>query len=273
MEQNYPAYSYSEEDVRNELAQLMRINPRKTHAFDEFHAHEYHEIIVFLRGGGVHNINFEESAIRTNSIHILSAGDLHWVERNKQSEGFLIIFKEEFLYKLGFLNPDIPYNRFFSHSQVIDLDKEMAADFQTFFEELQLNKSRDVYMLSLIGTFLTKIVACFDAGKEPQSSQHPLTADLTKLINKNFKKRLSMEEYAKLLHTSPGNLRKIIKAHTGQSVQGLQQARLLKEAKKLLCYPDYNISDVAYELGFKETAHFSNWFKKQVGKTPSEYKR
>jgi two-component system, response regulator YesN len=51
----------------------------------------------------------------------------------------------------------------------------------------------------------------------------------------------------------------------------LQQCRLQK-AEGLLTNGDICIYEVALELGFSADAYFTNWFKKQTGITPTEYR-
>lgn len=45
----------------------------------------------------------------------------------------------------------------------------------------------------------------------------------------------------------------------------------LKEASKLLLDKDYNVSDVAYKLGFSDPKYFGTVFKKVVGMSPTDY--
>ncbi|MDR0748859.1 MAG: helix-turn-helix transcriptional regulator [Tannerellaceae bacterium] len=45
----------------------------------------------------------------------------------------------------------------------------------------------------------------------------------------------------------------------------------LKRARLLLKEGTYNISEVAYKVGFNDAKYFSNCFKKEFGKTPGEY--
>ena len=48
--------------------------------------------------------------------------------------------------------------------------------------------------------------------------------------------------------------------------------RVLQEAKALLKHTDWNISEVAYGLGFEEPAHFNNFFKKHTRLRPTEFR-
>ena len=46
----------------------------------------------------------------------------------------------------------------------------------------------------------------------------------------------------------------------------------LQKAKELLFTTDLNVSEVAFDTGFKNISHFSRAFKKQFGKNPSSIK-
>jgi AraC-like DNA-binding protein len=48
--------------------------------------------------------------------------------------------------------------------------------------------------------------------------------------------------------------------------------RLLQEAKILLKHTDWNISEIAYSLGFEEPTHFNNFFKKNIQLTPRQFR-
>lgn len=65
--------------------------------------------------------------------------------------------------------------------------------------------------------------------------------------------------------------RKLI-ALTGNSTTHLIRKVVLEKAKKLLSSGKYNVSEVAYMVGFKTQAHFSRVFSETFGVSPSKYK-
>ncbi len=44
------------------------------------------------------------------------------------------------------------------------------------------------------------------------------------------------------------------------------------EAKRLMRFTDKQNQEIAHELGFNEPAHFSKFFKKMTGHSPSRYR-
>ncbi len=63
-----------------------------------------------------------------------------------------------------------------------------------------------------------------------------------------------------------------LKALTGNSIQDFVRMVKLRKASRLLHDPSLTIADIAFQAGFTNTKHFSTAFRKQFGKTPTEYR-
>ncbi|MET0394238.1 MAG: helix-turn-helix transcriptional regulator [Chitinophagaceae bacterium] len=64
----------------------------------------------------------------------------------------------------------------------------------------------------------------------------------------------------------------MLKDNTGKTTTDVIGSRIAQEARVLLKQTDWNISEIAYALGFGEVAHFSNFFKKQAGLSPLAFR-
>lgn len=64
-----------------------------------------------------------------------------------------------------------------------------------------------------------------------------------------------------------------LKALTGNSIQDFIRMVKLRKASRMLQETTLTISEIAYQSGFPNTKHFSTSFRKQFGKTPSEYRQ
>lgn len=274
MQQQYPTYQFSDHDAKSDLARFVRIDNPESYPFDSFHAHAYSEFMVFLKGGGTHNINFEDHTIEDNSIHHIAANDLHWVERSMGSMGFAIVYKDQFLHKLQYVNTDIDFARTFGSSRILNFKVDEFGEFQLIIKELLANSTPSGYLLQLIGLFLAKIAYTLkeEAGIAAPLRPDPLVTKAIALIEKHYKQRYTISQYATMLHTTDRTLQNRVKKASGSSINDLQQQRLLKEAKRMLCISGKNISEISFDLGFKDVAYFSNWFRKMADCQPSEYK-
>lgn len=268
----YPTYKYTEEDAKKQLARFVRLDNPGTYPFDTFHAHEYNEVIVFTTGNGNHNINFKNHKIQKNSIHLLVAKDIHWLERSMDSSGFSIVYKDQFLYKLQMMNPEIDFQHILRYSRVINLNEEEAQSFCFIFKEMLENEKQSAYLLQIIGAFITKTATLNHPEPAATKIYDPLIAKVLALIEEHYKSKKTVSEYATLLNITSRTLQNRLKKVSGLTLNDLQNERILKEAKRLLCISEMNIGEIAFELGFNETSHFTNWFKKHTNCLPTRYK-
>jgi AraC-like DNA-binding protein len=80
------------------------------------------------------------------------------------------------------------------------------------------------------------------------------------------------KDYADRLAVHVNHLNKVLKENTGKTTTAIISNRIVQEAKILLRQTDWNVSQIAYTLGFEEVAHFSNFFKKQTSLPPVAFR-
>lgn len=77
-------------------------------------------------------------------------------------------------------------------------------------------------------------------------------------------------DYATALSVHINHLNRSVKEITGKTTTAHIAARIIKEAKALLQHTDWNISDIAYSLGFEYPSYFTLYFKKHTGTAPTQ---
>ena len=82
----------------------------------------------------------------------------------------------------------------------------------------------------------------------------------------------TVKSMASKLNTSPRYLSDLLKQETGKTALEHIHIFLIDEAKNLLMSTDNTIAETAYRLGFENPPYFSRLFKKEVGKSPNEYR-
>ena len=102
--------------------------------------------------------------------------------------------------------------------------------------------------------------------------QNPFLKDFYRLIARRYQEvDFSIEQIETELNLSHVQLYRKLKAHTNQSANSLLRNYRLEQAKKLLTNGQYNISEVAYQVGFNDPAYFSRCFSKHEGLSPREF--
>ena len=108
--------------------------------------------------------------------------------------------------------------------------------------------------------------------KKVQHVEIDLIKDFSGLVEQHFRTEHSVQYYADRLFKSPKTLSNLFKKYNDKSPLRIIQERLALEAKRLLYYTDKSAKEIAFDLGFDDPAHFSRFFKKEVGQSPSDFK-
>jgi len=93
------------------------------------------------------------------------------------------------------------------------------------------------------------------------------------LMNGKAEKVLRVQDYADEQNLHPNYLSNVIKSKTGKSIGTWIAEKTIAEAKSLLQNSPISIKEIAYKLGFTESAHFSNYFSKHTEMSPANYRK
>ncbi|MDE0558484.1 helix-turn-helix transcriptional regulator [Algoriphagus sp. NF] len=83
----------------------------------------------------------------------------------------------------------------------------------------------------------------------------------------------SPSDFADQLNVHVNHLNRAVKEMTGKTTSQLIADRVLQESKILLKQSNWNVSEIAYGLGFNEVTHFNNFFKKHVNLSPTQFRK
>ncbi len=92
------------------------------------------------------------------------------------------------------------------------------------------------------------------------------------LLEAHFRDQHEVQFYARNMNRSPKTLTNLFALCRYPAPSKLIQRRLILEAKRFLYYTDKTAKEVADELGFANTAHFSRFFKANAGVNFSAFK-
>jgi AraC-like DNA-binding protein len=102
------------------------------------------------------------------------------------------------------------------------------------------------------------------------ASDSPLVAEI---MEANFRYHLSLHEYAKLCHRSLSSFKREFQVHFQESPGKWLLQRRLNYSETLLRNSSMNVTEIAFESGFKDVSHFSRVFKAHFGVSPLAYRQ
>jgi len=138
--------------------------------------------------------------------------------------------------------------------------------------QLSLIKSSSVSRRMMIKYHVTAF--CFlDLQSHKGSSQLNVIRQYNVLVEKHFREYHTVQDYAKLLFKSPKTLSNIFPKFSDKSPLMVINERILLEARRLLIYSDLTTNDISMDLGYKDPSHFSKFFKKHIGLTPTNFRK
>lgn len=93
------------------------------------------------------------------------------------------------------------------------------------------------------------------------------------LVENHYRQEHQVKFYADQLNKSPKTLSNLFALYNHKSPLQVIQERVTLEARRLFFYTDKTAKEIAYELGFEDANHFSKFFKKQTGQSPTDFKK
>jgi len=99
-----------------------------------------------------------------------------------------------------------------------------------------------------------------------------LVQRITLYIQQNYDRELSNEQISAEFGYHSFYLNRIFKAGTGITIHQAVLAERMRIAKRLLRHTKLSIHEIASEVGFADRSQFCTAFRKQIGRTPTEYR-
>lgn len=205
-----------------------------------------------------------------------------------QQKGYFCVFTESFL--SHFIDIKL-YPVFMEGSNPVlyltdDQLNQLIPIYESFFKELQSDYKfkYDMIRVLLLQLIHNGIRLSADDGAEVAlsfSANQRTSALFFQLLEQQFRGRdaeMSMiklktaADFASELHFHVNSLNRTVKAVTGKTTSIHVKERILQEARVLLKYSEYNISEIGNYLGFEDFSHFSTFFRKNTGHTPGAFR-
>jgi len=200
-----------------------------------------------------------------------------------QSPGYLCVFTEKFFNQ--FVNiDDYPMFRQ-GASPIMEISEAQMETFMNTFLQMEYEVALDFsYKYDVVRTMVLHLI--FDALKlqpapafqvRESNSALRITGDFNVLLEKQFPiidptRKMKLRhpvEFADALNIHVNHLNRSLKQTTNKTTSQLIADRITREARMLLQDTEWNITEIAWCLGFEDLAHFIKFFKKNASNTPS----
>ena len=212
----------------------------------------------------------------------------HWLPQDDKQVGYFCIFTDAFLtrQKSGVVLDELPIFKPGGYP-IFQLSDEAAEDILYIFKKMYREITADyAFKYDLLRNYVLELIH-YGQKQQPATALYPahtaaarISSLFIELLERQFpiespRQQLSLrtaKDYASRLSVHVNHLNKILKENTGKTTTDIISSRIVQEAKMLLKQTNWNISEIAFSLGFEELAHFSNFFKKQTSLTPLAFR-
>lgn len=207
---------------------------------------------------------------------------------NELQSGFFCVFTNEFMSKskTGLIIDEWPIYQPNSDF-VYQLDDNQYLELETIFRKMNQEMSSDyAFKYDLLRNYVLELIHAGQKLSPIKSTETSANAAsrisslFIELLERQFPieneaqviQLKSPNDFAKNLGIHINHLNKVLKQTTGKRTSEIINGRIAEEAKILLKKTKWNVSEIAYALGFDEVAHFSNFFKKQTSLSPLKFR-
>ncbi len=247
------------------------------------HVLSYYDITLLTGGKGTFSLDSLNFDFIPGRIIFSSPGQVRYWDIDAMPTGYVLIFEEAFL--TSFLN-DIHFidNLHYFHNYITAPEITITSDEQQFLIQLFLNIEKEIATFDRNDTHILKALlyqsliwlnrkytSIYPENSKNEFNRHVVS--FRKLVESNVMSHHDVCFYAGKLNITQGHLNDLCKKHLGVGAKRYLQNRLITEAKKLICFSDASIAEVAANLGFEDASYFVRKFRKVTGQTPLNYRR
>jgi AraC family transcriptional regulator, transcriptional activator of pobA len=218
---------------------------------------------------------------------VIPAGTIHSFRFRAETQGYVLTANLDRLLSIASAVHQAPIEALFSVPRAMDLETNPAVSARLTQQLdclLQEFRQPDLTVQPVGAPIVSWLGCCVlwtlaQAASSLASAQMHSGADLDRLrrlrwlIEQHYAQHWPVERYARQLGLSETSLNRLCRRLSGCTGFDLQQQRLALEARRRLMHGPASVSGIAGELGFKDSAYFSRFFRRHSGVSPNEFRR
>ena len=252
--------------------------------FPQFHEPEKlakYEILWLKQGSGMLNLNHEFFQVGIDAVYFLTPGQIRTMQITPGSTGYFISLSPD-LFTMAGTEPLLLTLQFRDINRPISITTEMETNVEigNILAKMHYEFSgekilRSELLNSLLKVFMLYLSRSSSAGgvNEVLSRELNFVNRFILLVSQQFVTRKMVTDYANELCVTRGYLNYIVKKVTGFTASYFIQHCVILEAKKEAIHSGRSMKEIAYRLGFDDTAHFSKFFKTNCGINFTDFRK
>lgn len=253
--------------------------------FDHIQRHNYYSIILIFSGEALLQIELDKYTISNKTAICISPYQPYSIKSIKEISGVVLNFHSDFFCTYKHQNEieteGVLFHNIFELSFFNLSNEESLLNIvnQMEMEISQVKVGQHESLVSYLKIFLISILRIKNLNTDnseiitADNNKSQILQSLIYSIEANYKQKHSPKDYASILNVSSSLLSKLVKEYYDKTLSNLISQRIIVEAKRELYLTSKSIKEVAFLLGYEDEYYFSRFFKKQVGVSPSIYRR
>ncbi len=263
----------------------LRLKPLNQEAVSVYRSpfkRSFYFFALFFNSGKI-EVNYGDQTVQNPDSYLVfhSPNLVYSFAHNNALEGYVIYFKPE---AFSFFKPDF-HQQFqlfdLLHTNLFKFGHAMFNQLAPHFEAViaayeRSNRSQHIEArLKLLGLLYHLEDFALETRKDIRltTTQQILLNKFIQLIDSHYIHKRTVKEYAELLSVTANYLSQSVKQVSGRNALTFIAERLATEAKSLLLYTNFEIAEIGYQLNFSDPTNFGKFFKKQVGLSPSAFRK
>jgi len=252
---------------------------------DLYHYHSSYEVYYLLSGVRNYFIKDRIYRVERGDIVLINKNDLHKTTYagSTTHERILINFEEAFIKEMVPYIKDIDVLQPFHYDvHILKLNKtEQTMLEQVLFKMMKEAKEKAIGSETYVTLLMTELLIFIarraaqpeTVKKEYYNQMHEKVSEIVKYINKNYMKRLTLQNISDNFYISPCYLSRLFRNITGFTFVEYLKSIRIKEAQRLLKESKLNMDEIAERTGYESSTHFGRVFKEITGVSPLRFRK